>query len=325
MRYYFLGVDGGGSKTAFLLTDETGCALASYELGGSSLPHIGEENFVSVLRGGVESCVKKAGIEIPDISRSVFGAPCLGESAEYDARIIALINGIMGGTNVSVHNDSVVAHAGSLALMHGVHILAGTGAIIFGKNADGAAARANGWHEQFSDEGSGYWLGLATLACFAKQSDNRLDRGPLYGLVRERFDLNDDIEIVTIYDDKLKGRRDRVARLQEILKQAADLGDISAIELYKRAAYELFLSVRGVCRTLGLNASGEVLCSYSGGVFNVGKYLLDPLGEYVKEIDARITPPVLDPVRGAVLLAAKEEKSVDLGAFTNNLKAWKTV
>ena len=41
----------------------------------------------------------------------------------------------------------------------GVVIIAGTGSIAYGRDADGHAARAGGWGHVLGDEGSGYWIG----------------------------------------------------------------------------------------------------------------------------------------------------------------------
>ena len=325
MTKFYLGVDGGGSKTAFILTDETGAVLASALTGGSSLPHIGDEKFIQVLSDGVARCVSEAGVKVEDVARFAFGSPCFGESIDYDRRILKAIGVITRGGKACVVNDVVVAHAGSLALGYGIHIVAGTGAIIYGTNEQGESARANGWSEQFSDEGSGYWLGLRTLSAFTKQSDHRYKRGPLYGLIRERLGLTEDIQIVDVFERDYAGRRDRIAKLQEILHEAAVCGDESAIGLYNDAAYELYLSARGAYDALGFNKNDGARCSYSGGLFRAGALILKPLTDNLLKINASLTEPALGPACGAALLAVKQDGVKDLSAFTENLKKWRAV
>ena len=41
----------------------------------------------------------------------------------------------------------------------GVIVIAGTGSIAYGRNAQGASARAGGWGSAISDEGSAHWIG----------------------------------------------------------------------------------------------------------------------------------------------------------------------
>ena len=53
-KKYYLGIDGGGTKTEFILIDEQGNVLNRYLDKGSNPNDIGIENCVSVLRGGIE-------------------------------------------------------------------------------------------------------------------------------------------------------------------------------------------------------------------------------------------------------------------------------
>ena len=48
-------------------------------------------------------------------------------------------------------------------------------------------ARAGGWGELFSDEGSGYWVAREGLQLFSRMSDGRAPRGQLYERFREHF------------------------------------------------------------------------------------------------------------------------------------------
>ncbi|MFR7490817.1 MAG: BadF/BadG/BcrA/BcrD ATPase family protein [[Ruminococcus] torques] len=54
--------------------------------------------------------------------------------------------------------------------------MAGTGSIAYGQNKFGTEARAGGWDDGFSDEGSCYWLGKKALELFSKESDGRVKK-----------------------------------------------------------------------------------------------------------------------------------------------------
>jgi len=237
-----------------------------------------------------------------------------------DARINALVRGLFDAPLILIHNDADVAHAGSLALQPGIHIVAGTGAIVLGVDENGRKARANGWHEVFSDEGSAYWLGIRTFACFAKQSDRRLPRGPLYDVIKKYFNLKTDFDIITIFDRDYKNRRDMTASLAIPLREAALLGDKHAAGLYNDAARELADSALGVYRALGF--SGKCLCSYSGGLFKSGDLLFTPLKNNIADsgLDIKLAPPALNPVCGAALLAAQAYGQKCLAGVAEQLK-----
>ena len=55
---YFLGVDGGGTKTAFVLTDREGRELARHEGGSSYHIQIGVESLHTLLHDGVHAVLE---------------------------------------------------------------------------------------------------------------------------------------------------------------------------------------------------------------------------------------------------------------------------
>lgn len=49
---YYLGIDGGGSKTIFALADEKGCLIASWRGGSASYKQIGIEGVGRIFTPG---------------------------------------------------------------------------------------------------------------------------------------------------------------------------------------------------------------------------------------------------------------------------------
>ena len=76
------------------------------------------------------------------------------------------------------------AGGGSLACRAGINLVAGTGAIGFGKDSFGKTARSAGWGYFCGDEGSAYWLGKQLISIFGKEADGRKAKTPLYDIVR---------------------------------------------------------------------------------------------------------------------------------------------
>ena len=92
--------------------------------------------------------------------------------------------------------------------------------------------------------------------------------------------------------------------MQRILYMAAKAGDISAIELYKEAADELFMLIHSLAYRLGLIGS-EFPVSYSGGLFHASEFVIPHLIDKIDAIGARLVKPRYTPVQGAVLLAVR--------------------
>lgn len=321
---YYIGIDGGGTKTAFLLADETGRLLASCVRGSASYKQVGMDGVVSMLLEGVANLFSQAGwgAEEPsgrDTQVTIcFGMPNYGESTCNDKEMKQRVEQAFAGKQVFLVNDSEVAWAGSLLLKPGINIVAGTGSIAYGKNERGEARGAGGWSEYFSDEGSCKWLGLRCMELFSKQADGRLERGPLYELVREQFSLERDIDVIDIFERDYQPYRDKIAALQRVLMEAALRGDRAALEAYEDAAEELADILKAVY--YGLEFKGTCPVSYSGGLFKAGELILRPLRGQLFGCDIELVNPASTPDRGATLLAACYRKGQSPeGEFIRNL------
>ena len=297
---YYIGVDGGASKTHFALCDESGRVAAEHFSSGTSYIELGVSPVLEKLKEGIDALC--AGIDRERVAGVCFGMPCYGEQPARDAEAAGEILSAFAPLPVCFKNDVALACAGALALESGIAILAGTGSMAWGRDRYGADKRCGGWPEFFSDEGSGYWLGRRTLEMFSKQSDGRLPRGKLYEIVRERFGLKNDFGIIDKLDE-MGYTRKNIAALQPLLMEAALAGDECALRLYDEAALELALLAKGLRENIELEPHSPL--SYSGGLWGAGELLLGPFRKAVSGLDMVFTEPALPPVLGAVLLAAE--------------------
>lgn len=316
---YFLGIDGGGTKTAFEIIDEKGNIIFSIKTPTCSYIQIGKENFGKVVHEGAKDVCAKAGISLDDITFSCIGIPSFGEIAS-DVPDLTRITEEALGKNVVCVNDVVVAWAGSLACKPGINLLAGTGSMGYGVDTNGKSARSGGWGYFCGDEGSAHWLGKKTIELFTKEADGRYEKGPMYKIIYDEFSLESDFDFISVVYDKLDRKRDAVAKLQILLNKAADEGDKYAVQLYKDAAYELSLIIRAIIGSLDFPKTAPVNISYSGGVFKAGGYIFDPLKENLCDINYTLSEPLLIPVTGAALYALREVCDCDDSIVSNLCK-----
>ena len=89
MRTY-LGVDGGGSKTAFLLIDESGKVLAAHTEGPAYYLEIGLEVLRGMLGRGIRATLELGGIASSSLDFAFFGLPAYGE----DSRLLPVLDAI---------------------------------------------------------------------------------------------------------------------------------------------------------------------------------------------------------------------------------------
>jgi N-acetylglucosamine kinase-like BadF-type ATPase len=302
----FLGVDGGGTKTAFALIDSTGRVLARHQDSSAYYIEVGMDGVAAMLVRGCEALFAAAGVTAADVSFAFFGLPAYGEDRTVQPQLDALPRAVLGHDRYLCGNDMVCSWAGSLACADGISVIAGTGSMAYGEVA-GRRARAGGWGELFSDEGSAHWIARAGLGLFSRMSDGRAPRGPLYQLVRDRLALQQDLDLCQVVYGELKGERSRIAALSRLVSEAAALGDQQAQAIINAAAAELAALVDAVRSALGIADGADVAVSCTGGLFGADGPLRTPFAQALAARGAayRLAPPRLAPVIGAALYAAR--------------------
>jgi N-acetylglucosamine kinase-like BadF-type ATPase len=302
----FLGVDGGGTKTRFALIDGEGRVLAQAQQGTTYHPQVGFEAVREILAAGVHQVLQEAGLPGTAIRHAFFGLPAYGEDRQATSLLQAIPRAILGHDRYACDNDMVCGWAGSLACADGINIIAGTGSMGYGQR-QGAAARAGGWGEAFSDEGSAYWIAVQGLNAYSRMSDGRLPRGTLHAVFNEELALEQDLDICArVYGEQAYSRGD-FAKLSLLVAKAARLGDAVAGRIYSQAGNELALIADALRRSLGFTDGEIVPLSYSGGAFSAGDLLLIPFREALHRAapNFELRAPLHEPHYGAAMYAAK--------------------
>ena len=302
---HYLGVDGGGSKTAFALIDDGGQVLARATAPTSYYFNDGFEVVERVLAQGIAEICHQAGITTSDIDAAFFGIPGYGEASADIERLDAVPRLVLGHDRYSCDNDMVCAWAGSLACEDGINVISGTGSMTYGER-QGVGHRVGGWGELFGDEGSAYWVAAQGLNAFSRMSDGRLERGPLYGLLKEHLLLAGDLDVVSLVINKWSGSRSSIAALSATVCEAARAEDTVAARILSQAADELVALIETTRRRLGFTEQDTVPVSYSGGMFSDADFLarfLTALQDQPAKYD--VQRPLLDPALGAALYAAR--------------------
>lgn len=301
----FLGVDGGGTKTALCLVDREGRLRASAQAPSSYYFSEGIGLVERVLRQGIDAVCQEAGITTDDLDYAFFGLPGYGESSREVPELDAIPRGVLAHERYMVDNDMVCGWAGSLGAGDGINVISGTGSMTYGEHA-GRAARVGGWGELFGDEGSAYWIAARGLAAFSRMSDGRLPAGPLLDVLRTHLGLTTDLDLIDIVLNQWQGGRAEIAALSPLVVQAADQDDACASRILEDAARELAALVDVTRRRLAFGPEDTVPVSYSGGVFTAERVrhaFAAELASLHGGYDLR--RPVYSPVIGAALYAAK--------------------
>ncbi|WP_029116145.1 N-acetylglucosamine kinase [Mycobacterium sp. URHB0044] len=304
MSAYYLGADGGGSKTAFALIDADGHVVARTTAPSSYYFSEGFQVVERVLAQGVADICAQAGIDTADIAAAFFGIPGYGEASGDIERLDAVPRTVLGHDRYSCNNDMVCGWAGSLAGEDGINVICGTGSMTYGER-QGKGHRVGGWGELFGDEGSAYWIATQGLNAFSRMSDGRLPRGPLYELLRERLQIAGDLDVVSLVIDEWGGNRGSIAALATTVCEAARHDDVAA-GILAAAAEELVTLIETTRVLVGFGDHEPVPVSYSGGMFSDDGFLA-LFRTALQTLPAKydLQRPLLDPAVGAALYAAK--------------------
>jgi len=152
----YLGIDGGGSKTTFLLVDESNQEISRVQTGPSNWLSVGKELAAASIRQGVAQFKDAA----PRAVCAGFAGAGRIEGLEFYKSVL---EPLFPAAKVRIESDAIVAYAGALGLSPGVLLLAGTGSIAIGRKADGSMLRVGGWGPHFGDEGGGFWIGREAI------------------------------------------------------------------------------------------------------------------------------------------------------------------
>ena len=205
-------------------------------------------------------------------------------------------------------NDALIALVAGAGDAPGIVIVAGTGSIVYGRNAGGEAARAGGWGHIIGDEGSRYWIGREVLTAVMRAADGRGPATRLTAHVLAYFGVDDVSRLPRIVYDR-EVPRVSVAALGPLVQRTSEEGDAVARGILEHAADELALGVRSVASRLEMRGDPFV-CVLAGGVFRVVPWLAEELPRRLEEVAPRSHIRLLEaePAVGAVQLALAEAR-----------------
>ncbi|HVO52117.1 MAG TPA: BadF/BadG/BcrA/BcrD ATPase family protein [Thermoanaerobaculia bacterium] len=306
MAAFWIGVDGGGTRTRAVVAGEDLVPMGS----GASGPANASTRPLPLV---VETVLEAAGDAAASATVAAARAEKVGvglagvESAGLVAPLTAALEEHFGAGRVLVTTDARIALAGASPgdpQGPGVVLIAGTGAIAYGRSAGGAEARAGGWGPLLGDEGSGYAIARQGLAAVVRDLDGR---GPKTAIREMLFRSARGIHtleelLAKIY--RSEGGAGDVAAYFPIVLAAAKAGDAEARRILGEAGRELALAALTVIRKLRLENSSFPV-STVGGVFSAGDLLVGPLAAALHAVapGAQVGPPAYPPEIGAIRLA----------------------
>jgi glucosamine kinase len=252
---YYLGVDGGGSKTLAVVVDAQGKEQGRGQGGSSNYAAVGLQASIQSIRVAIEQATANR-FPLHKAWLGIAGIDC----PEHRELIFPYLRSLANSVRLTNDADLLLS---ALYNTVGVALIAGTGSIALGRDASGKTTRAGGWGHLIGDEGSGYDLGRQGLQAAVRAADGRGAPTILLDLILKHWDIQSTDDIFgQIYPNENKSK---IARLSTLVFQAAREGDHLAHHLVRRGANELALTALTVANALDLPP--EIPLALGGGLF----------------------------------------------------------
>ncbi|MBQ6449304.1 hypothetical protein IJJ08_00150 [bacterium] len=297
-----IAIDGGGSKTDYLLADLEGHVVRTLTGGPTSVSanNLGQagynlrEGIHQLLENETETTVKIATIAVAGLdtrkdmtsAEKVFGEVLSDWSLE----------------RLTLVNDSVAALVNGTTRRPALVLIAGTGTNCFGWTTTGRTHRVSGLDYLLSDEGSGYDAGRLAIKAAVRSFDGRSPQTSLQRVVFEHFEVETAGQLKDeIYSPQIT--KDEVAALAQSVIQQARGGDRTAQQILEYCLGQLIVNVQTVARKLQIE-------SQEFGLVIAGNFLLalEPQFRHFLEqthLHAYVINPGTQPVYGSLTIAQK--------------------
>jgi glucosamine kinase len=302
---YYLAIDGGGTKTRCVLADET-TVLATAMTGGSNMVRLGESRSREALHAAIRQVCATANVT-PDQIHSI----CIGAAGAARPEIVAKIHNMLAElfskiapANIEVVGDSVIALESAFGTGPGVIAIAGTGSIVYGRNAAGKIARAGGWGFAVSDEGSGQWFGCRAISAILNAHDGGRETA-LTAMILQAWRINTIDELVQQANSTPPPD---FPRLFPIVLRAAEGNDSIARDLLVEAGAKLAGLAALVLRRLTLDAQSAMLpVAMTGSVFRQSSTVREAFFKALQNIlpGIELRQDLADPTNGALARARR--------------------
>jgi len=258
---YYLGIDGGGTKTSYLVIDENKKIVKEITSLGTAI----DTYPIDLVKKRLLKNINSFKYKFSGIYAGIGGITSK-KDIELIKHIIASSKNCIG--KVNANNDVTNALEGALN-GDGIILIAGTGAVVYGKNKR-TTHRAGGYGYKEGDAGSSYYLGYRALQHLARVVDNRLPLTPFSKELIKDTKCSDFSNLAKFIN---KADRSYIASLAVIVTKHAKSNKYAA-EIINDAIDEVLTMIYTVYRECGFKKTNFSIIGGLGNANSLYKELL---------------------------------------------------
>ena len=284
---YYIGIDGGGTKSIGVLSDGEKI-LSEVTLTSSNPKDIGLEKSADLIVSLIRRLLPENVCESVSVFAGIAGAGSCSDG------LCDRVSKEFPNFNIKVGTDADNLVALCLDGPDGCVIVCGTGSVAYVKK-DGKIHRVGGWGYLLDSGGSGYDIGRDGIEAVLRAKDGRSNATLVTSYVREKLGKHPSDALDEIY----LGGKSFIASFAECVFKADADGDMVAGDILARNARKIAEYVEAAENIL----QKPFECILSGGIVENHKDFVDRIRDFCAETECNITVNEKNAVYGALKLA----------------------
>lgn len=298
MKYY-LGIDGGGSKTTAIICDEN-LNLVSRFVGESiNFNSVGMEKARENLKATVDGVLFGKDIQL---SAVFIGMSAIAERAD-DTFTKKLCEGIIDCPKITMDSDVYIGLEAMRCECPAAMVISGTGSMAVGRLENGSIIHTGGWGYILGDEGSGYAIAIDALKAAICGYEGSGEKTLLADAVMEHYKVENMLEIIDLFYDPPMPRSE-IAKFAPVVFECSEKDSVADAIISNHAR----LLAQTVCALLSKMPAGTPLGLW-GGIFENQENFRIRFSAIINESFPETKINVLEyaPEYGAVFAAIKTD------------------
>jgi len=279
-----LGIDGGGTKTEFVLFYEDGKIINHTILEGCNPNTCGLEKTYDTLKKGI-NLVMKEPLSISAVFAGIAGCG----ASENGLNVKNFLVGLFPNINIVCSSDVLNVIASANISNKSIGVICGTGSVVYA-NVEEDMNRAGGWGYLLGDACSGFSIGRDALRAALAEEDGTGEKTLITQLAEKKFGgiIKDGLNEIYLED------KSYIASFAPLIFEAYEKGDKVASEILKRNSSEL----AGLINHMANKNDCDDTVVLSGSIFKNTRIYDDFMRSFLDE-KLNIVIPDLPPIYGA--------------------------
>ncbi|MBQ3489563.1 MAG: hypothetical protein IJA86_03125, partial [Clostridia bacterium] len=288
--HYFLGIDGGGTKTVFRLVDKNEIVRREIYKGSSNPNDIGMEHTLYLLKKGIQEICGDIPYEKITLFAGISGGGLTGGNSDVLHRFFHTFGFFAFDNGSDIENLILLANRNPCIL-----VIMGTGFIVYVLNGI-QRKRIAGWGQFFDEGGSGYTLGRDVITAVLSETDGSGEKTILSPLLEKQLGESAEAHLAEFYR---RGKR-YIAKFASLAFTAARQGDPVAIRILETNMAFVAQKIETAKNHFTDTDQTEIPVFFSGGLSKRHDVLFPMIQKHLSDISCRLNVLNGEPIEGSV-------------------------